>query len=126
MTRQRNTKQRQAILGAFGRSARPLAPQEVLGLAAAEVPRLGLATVYRNIRVLEEEGVLARVELPGAPDRYELAGKGHHHHFHCRDCDRVFDVQGCPRAIAELTPAGFRLHSHEVILYGQCDDCADS
>jgi Fur family transcriptional regulator, ferric uptake regulator len=87
------------------------------------VPRLGMATVYRNIKSLREEGVLAAVELPGVPDRYEIAGKGHHHHFHCQECDRVFDVDGCPRAIAELTPQGFQLRSHEVILYGRCEKC---
>lgn len=124
MPKQRNTKQRQAILAAFEGSDRPLAPQEVLELAGRAIPRLGVATVYRNIKLLKEEGTLAVVELPGAPDRYELAGKEHHHHFHCRQCDRVFDIDGCPRTIAELTPEGFQLQSHELILYGACEECS--
>lgn len=124
MPRQRHTKQRQAILDAFEASERPLAPQEVLDIAANDIPRLGLATVYRNIKLLREEGILSVVELPGAPDRYELAGKGHHHHFHCLDCDRVFDIEGCPGPLGNLTPDGFRLRSHEVILYGECDECS--
>ena len=92
-------------------------------LALGEVPRLGLATVYRNIRRLTDEGQLHVVKLPGEPDRYEVAGKHHHHHFHCRICDGVFEVETCAGDFSAMTPAGFRLESHEVILYGVCPGC---
>ncbi len=85
---------------------------------------MGIATVYRNIRSMVEGGALRVVELPGAPSRYELAGKDHHHHFHCTLCDRVYEVDDCPGRLADLTPAGFRLESHEIVLYGRCADCA--
>ena len=42
---------------------------------------LGIATVYRNIRSLTEEGELSEVKLPGENPRFELAGHQHHHHF---------------------------------------------
>ena len=123
-TKPRKTRQREAIRRAFEEAGRPIGPSECLRLASASVPRLGLATVYRNIRRLLDEGYLRVVELPGEPDRYETADKHHHHHFHCRVCDGVFEVEICPGGFSAMTPAGFQLESHEVILYGTCSDCS--
>ena len=119
---QRKTQQRSAIRGALQVAGRPLSPQEILEAAQSEVPRLGIATVYRNVRALLEEGWLQVVDLPGAPSRYEMADKDHH--FHCRSCDSVYDIEDCPGSLKELTPRGFRLESHEIILYGLCSGCA--
>ena len=84
-----------------------------------------MATVYRTVKALLEDGTLHAVELPGAPARYELAGKRHHHHFHCRSCDGVFEVEACPAGIRGLIPGGFRLEAHEIILYGLCATCGE-
>jgi Fur family transcriptional regulator, ferric uptake regulator len=120
----RDTQQRRAIDRAIGESGRPLSPREVLDAARAHCPGLGIATVYRTLKALVEEGALAQVELPGEPPRYEATGKRHHHHFHCRACDRVYELDGCPEGLRNLTPAGFALESHEVVLYGRCAECA--
>lgn len=121
---ERNTRQRDAIREAFRHSGRPLSTDEVHLAARKTVPGLGVATVYRTIRSLQAEGWLATVELPGAPARYELTGKAHHHHFHCDRCDRVFDLVGCPATLQDLLPRSFRLDRHELVLYGRCADCA--
>ena len=123
---QRKTRQRDAMQKAIRKAGRPLSPQEILEKTQEAIPNLGLATVYRNIKALVESRWLRVVELPGAPDRYELADQGHHHHFHCRECDRVFDVDGCPGDMSTLAPAGFELESHEIVLYGRCRACADA
>ena len=117
----RNTSQRRAIREAIEDAGRPLDANEVL--AAAEAEGLGLATVYRTLKLGVEEGWLTPVELPNAPARFEMAGKQHHHHFECRSCQRVFEVHGCPGNLKPLVPKGFTLEDHEVILYGQCDEC---
>ena len=121
---QRQTHQRAAIRTAIEEADRPLSPQEILSSAQDQAPGLGIATVYRNIRAMVEEGWLRAVDLPGAPSRYEVAGKGHHHHFHCRSCDRVFEVDDCPGRVADLAPSGFRPEAHDIILYGLCPACA--
>ena len=124
MPPERNTRQRAAILRALESAEHPVDPVELLSAAQQEVPRLGIATVYRAIRELVDEGRLATVELPGASPRYELAGRSHHHHFQCRRCSKVFEVEGCPGDLSALTPAGFTLEAHEVVLYGLCARCA--
>ncbi len=102
---------------------RPLTPQEVLSSANQSVPELGIATVYRNLRAMVDEGVLELVNLPGQAALYEATGRDHHHHFQCNACLRVFDVDQCPGDLARLAPEGFSVESHELTLYGLCSEC---
>lgn len=120
---QRKTTQRQSVRDALANAGRPLDAQEALEQARQLHPGIGIATVYRALADLLEEGWLKKVELPGEPLRYELADLGHHHHFHCRSCGRVFDVPGCGLVRDPHVEAGFRVDGHEVILYGKCPDC---
>jgi Fur family ferric uptake transcriptional regulator len=64
--------------------------------------------------------------LPGEVPRYEIHGKPHHHHFRCRQCDRVYEVPGCVGSLNEIVPPGFTLENHELVLYGLCADCSPS
>ena len=91
--------------------------------AQKAVPNLGIATVYRTVKGLIDDGELTAVELPGEPQRYERAGKGHHHHFTCNTCGRMFEMDGCPQGLHLLVPDGFKMESHEVFIYGRCADC---
>lgn len=122
---ERNTRQRTAIRAAIAEAARPLLPQEILQAAETGAPGLSLATVYRNLKLLVDEGELRSVMLPGEVARYELAGDGHHHHhFQCRACQRVFEVDACPGDLASLAPPGFTVQDHDLTLYGLCSDCS--
>ena len=120
---ERNTRQRSAIRDAIAQAERPLLPQEVLDAAQQAVPGLGIATVYRNLKALTEEGELQAVTLPGENPRFELVGHQHHHHFQCRQCQRVFDVHACPGDLSRLAPSGFTVEDHDLTLYGRCKDC---
>ncbi len=120
---QRRTLQRDSIRQALSAAGRPLGPQEVLDAARLAAPGLGIATVYRALKDLVEEGWLVPVALPGEATRFECAGKKHHHHFQCRDCGRAFDLVGCPQQLGRLAPKGFRVDDHEVVLYGSCASC---
>lgn len=120
----RETGQRRAIRRAVERANGPLSVQDVLDAAQAEVPGLGIATVYRNLKTMVEDGFLTPIEIPGEPARYEPADKHHHHHFRCRACDRVFDISGCSSRIDATVPPNFRVEEHVLVLYGRCPDCS--
>lgn len=120
---QRDTKQRRAIRRVFLETGRPLTPEEVVDEGQRFAATLGIATVYRNVKRLAEDGWLVAVELPGAPVRYERADRPHHHHFVCGTCEQAYDVEGCPPDIESLAPRGFQVESHEVVLYGTCAAC---
>ena len=122
----RSTQQREAIREALQAAAGPLLPEELLARAQAACPSLGQATVYRALRQMEEAGEVAKVVVGDGRPRYETA-QPHHHHFRCRKCERVFDIDGCvraPEALGENLPSGFRLEGHELTLLGICADCS--
>jgi Fur family transcriptional regulator, ferric uptake regulator len=120
---ERDTRQRAAIRDAIVSAQRPLLPSEVLAAAQAAVPGLGIATVYRNLKQLADDGDVRVVWLPGENARYEPAGHDHHHHFQCTACQRVFDVHACPGDLSRLSPPGFTIEEHDLTLYGRCKDC---
>jgi Fur family ferric uptake transcriptional regulator len=122
--RSRKTKQRDALAAALESTDRPLSVGELLEAGAKRIDGLGVATVYRTIGALLDEGWIVAVEIPGEPTRYERSDKGHHHHFQCERCDRVFDVAGCLENIRKLAPPRFRVKQHSVTLYGVCAGCA--
>ena len=125
MPERRTTRQLNAIRSVIVEAGRPLSIPEIHELALASVSTLGLRTVYRAVRKLEESGELTAVAVPGGADRYELSSVAaqHHHHFHCTACDRYFDIHGCPGGLNKLLPEGFTLHHHERTLSGLCDAC---
>ncbi len=120
----RNTRQRAAIRDAVERAGRPLSADEIFAEASKEVAGIGLATIYRSLKDLTEEGWLTTVEVPGEPARYERAGKAHHHHFHCCACGKMFEVDGCPPDLDKLVPKGFRVTRHEILMHGECVTCS--
>ena len=122
----RRTIQRRAIFESLSMATGPLTPQEVLEHAQKTQPNLGLATVYRTLKLLEQEGKIVTVHIPGESARFELARSDHHHHFCCEACETVYDLKvNCP--VAHLTdnplPGGFAVTDHALTFYGLCPTC---
>ena len=120
----RDTKQRDAIRQALVDEGRPLSVSELFELAHSRVAGLGIATVYRSLRSLHEEGQIKKVDLPGEPPRWELAPETHHHHFLCLTCDKLFEIKSCPEDLQQLLPKGYTLEDHDILLRGQCEVCS--
>jgi Fur family ferric uptake transcriptional regulator len=121
---ERDTRQKRAIRNVFTTENRPLSTEQVHTAARVDIEGLGLATVYRSIRTLIDDGWLTVIDVPGQGTLYEIAGKAHHHHFSCDACRRVFEVEGCAKDISVVLPRGFRASSHEITVRGRCADCA--
>ena len=124
VVKSRKTKQRDALREILENAERPLSVPEIHDAASRMLDGLGIATVYRAVATLVEEGWLAAVEIPNEPARYERADKGHHHHFQCERCERAFDIAGCLDNVRKLAPPKFRIRAHSVTLYGLCPACA--
>jgi Fur family ferric uptake transcriptional regulator len=121
----RRTQQQAAIRRYIQSVDRPVRVEEIRRGVCKAVPGIGVATVYRAVKAGLEAGWLAEVHLPGERSTaYELAGKVHHHHFECRGCGKVYDVEGCPGHLSKLIPPGFVMEGHELVLYGRCEACA--
>ena len=119
----RDTRQRQAIRTVFDNIDRPLGPKEVLIEASREVPNLGIATVYRNIKTMVDQGELVTVELPGQPSRYSLPRHRKEYLFLCEKSDRAFFVDRASVNFDVVHLAeNFTVNSHAVVLYGEYRD----
>ncbi len=86
------------------------------------------ASIYRILELLQDRGLVARLELGDAMTRYELIDPAgaHHHHLLCDTCGHLvpFDDGDLERSIDRLSRRlGFDTHEHEVILRGECSAC---
>ena len=120
----RDTAQRRAIRRAFQEAGRPLATHELHLFARETHPSLGIATVYRTVKRLLEQGWLRQVDIPHGPTCYEIAVRHKHHYFQCDGCGKVYDTICREENMTSILPEGFILNRHEVYLYGACMDCA--
>src|SRR6476661_2418651 len=90
---QRVTANRKAIVDALSASPRPMTIPELLDSPAGR--GLAQSSVYRNLVVLEQAGLVHRIVTDGEFARFELAEDltgDHHHHLICSSCGRVEDV----------------------------------
>lgn len=126
---QRFTATRKAIVSALATAGGPLSIPEILGAT----DDLAQSSVYRNLAVLEEAGVVVRVAGVDERARYELSEHltGHHHHLVCTSCGAVSDVRIPDAAERELdrvlstiaAGAGFEIEHHRLDLVGRCGEC---
>jgi Fur family ferric uptake transcriptional regulator len=119
----RNTRQLRAIHDVLNETDRPVSIEEIHHAAKVREPSLGVATVYRTVKALVEAGTVVSIALPGEGPRFELSGKGHHHHFQCNRCGRVFETKACLGDLRRLVPRRFQITGHEIVLYGRCAEC---
>jgi Fe2+ or Zn2+ uptake regulation protein/O6-methylguanine-DNA--protein-cysteine methyltransferase len=120
----RATRQRLAILEAFGREEpEHLSAEEVLARARSMVPEIGRGTVYAGLTELAQAGLLASVGEPEAV-RYEKNLEPHDH-FRCRLCRRLFDVEFAGDALARRSLKGYEVESVIVRVEGVCAQCVE-
>jgi Fur family ferric uptake transcriptional regulator len=120
----RQTRQRVCLLKVIEEADGPLEIPEILRRAQRELPTLGLATVYRTLRLLEESKQIRPVNLPDGSIRYEIAGLGPHH-FKCRSCHRVYTLpeEILPLPRKTFLALGFVIEAQESVFYGWCPKC---
>ena len=119
----RQTEQRTAILEALRASDRAVTAQELYG----ELDGVGLATVYRNLQRLVDDGTADTLRRANGEQAFLLCGAGHHHHLSCRVCGRVERIRDCrlddwARAVA--AEHSFADVEHHAELVGVCASCS--
>jgi Fur family ferric uptake transcriptional regulator len=101
-----------------------LTAQELINQVHKKHPGIGPATVYRNLKVLCDAGVL-KESLNDAEGRviYELYDEDHHDHIVCMDCGEIFEFTN-ERIEDEQSRITDKLHFSEVrhrhVIYGRC------
>lgn len=122
---QRQTRQRMKVFDVIRGAPGPLTVPEIHAQVKLKMPQTGIATIYRTVKLLMESHLIQSVTLPTGETRYESADLGHHHHFQCKICGQVVDIDHCPVRVesgGEL-PGGYLLEDHEITMYGRCPKC---
>ena len=123
MAGKRYSRQRELIYEAVRGSKEHPTAEMVYQWLKPDNPNLSLGTVYRNLNLLSQEGLLRR--MPFSVERYD-AHTTPHCHLVCEGCGRVYDLEleydqaADEAAAAEL---GAEILRHETIFYGQCAHC---
>ena len=126
MRKIRHTLQReivyQAILSMPGHVTADMVYEEI----HAAHPSISRATVYRNLRMLEAEGRIMRIDVPGSADCFEARTR-EHYHIRCASCGKLFDakLKYMPNLV-ELEQAAdseFEICACNLMFVGYCPDC---
>lgn len=125
----RPTRQRAAVEAVFAGLEGFHSAQGVHARLRADGDTIGLATVYRAVQSLAEDGALDSIRTDSGEALYRRCSPQHHHHLVCRGCGRTVEVAGpaveqwADRVAGEH---GFADVSHTLEIFGTCGDCRDA
>ncbi len=123
--RRRGSVQREVIYETLkGTTAHPDV-ETILAMVKDKLPGVGVATVYRNLRSLVEEGKVVTLETSLGSIHYD-ADVSDHAHFVCRGCGRISDLFIGSPLTETVEKLGYEVEREKSILYGLCPDCAGS
>ncbi|MSS45702.1 transcriptional repressor [Cutibacterium sp. WCA-380-WT-3A] len=126
--RRRTTKQRLAIRALFDDESFFLTAQQVHDQLRERGDQVGLATVYRNLQTLADDGELDVIRAEDGEMTYRRCSSAHHHHLVCRSCGKAVEIG--PEKILEdwardvAAKHGFSETGHELELFGICSECS--
>lgn len=121
----KNSGQRTAILDLMISKRGHHTADELWGFLKKKHPDIGIATVYRTMKLFLDAGIVKELNIDGTA-RYELAAEGHHDHLVCSVCGKTVEITSPAiekeqEAIAKQH--GFELTDHTLLLLGICGEC---
>ncbi|MGE5575573.1 MAG: Fur family transcriptional regulator [Syntrophothermus sp.] len=122
----RMTHQRQIILEELKNVTTHPTADEVYEMVRRRLPRISLGTVYRNLELLAEEGIIQKLELAGTQKRFD-GNPENHYHVRCIRCGRVDDVPIEPGMLIDQAVRGvsdYEIIGYRLKLIGLCPQCA--
>ncbi len=117
----KNTVQKQAVLGVVNNMTNHPTAEEVFLEVKKENDGIGIATVYRNLNSFAKKGLIRKVTVQNAPDRFDYR-LDDHEHLLCQSCGRVFDVDADIRIKPKNT--NIQVNGYSLTLHGLCENCA--
>lgn len=123
----RMSRQRREVLDNLAHHPVFRSAQQIHASLADSGSSTGLATVYRNLQVLEESGQVDALRSPGGEMLYRSCHvEEHHHHLVCTKCGRAQEVEldRMEQVIQDLAKKyGYELLDHTLELVGLCPQC---
>ena len=116
------TRQRALILEIMRSTPGHLTADEIFAQARQRMPNIARGTVYRNLKLMEQDHEIARLEMPSGPDRYDRT-TAPHGHLYCDGCRSLVDIP-VGGLVRELEAAiGTEVRSYQLTVHYLCPDC---
>jgi Fur family ferric uptake transcriptional regulator len=128
LTSMRLTTQRQIILEELLKVTSHPTANEVYDMVRKRLPRIGLGTVYRNLELMAETGMILKLEVGGTQKRFD-ATVAPHYHVRCMECGKVDDIKmPVQEGINEIAAQAchYQILGHHIEFTGLCSDCTKS
>ena len=121
----RLTKQRQIILEELCAVKTHPTADDIYEMVRKRLPKVSLGTVYRNLEILSDSGVIQKLDVGGTKKRFD-GNVATHSHVRCIDCGRVDDIDFQPgidleNAVRPYTE--YQIVKHRLEFIGRCPDC---
>ncbi|MDW0117799.1 peroxide-responsive transcriptional repressor PerR [Sporosarcina thermotolerans] len=122
----RITPQRHAILEFLISSETHPTADEIYKALEADFPNMSVATVYNNLRVFRNAGLVKELTYGDSSSRFDFVTHDHYHII-CDVCGRIVDfhhpgLEEVEHLASHVT--GFKVNSHRLEVYGTCPECA--
>lgn len=121
----RMTNQREMILRELVKNKQHLTADELYDIVKKLMPRISLATVYRNLEILSEAGIIGKLEISGRQKRFDYDPEDHDH-IYCAVCHRV-DNLNIERSGDEkkkmASVKGYSVTGYRLEIIGICESC---
>lgn len=123
----RNTIQKEMILNAVRSLQNHATADEIFELIREESSIIGKSTLYRNLNIMVQDGLINKIEIPDGPDRFD-SRLNEHYHAKCVKCNRLFDVDmdTMPDLIAGVkNTSGIQVLNFDILFKGICSSCQE-
>jgi Fur family transcriptional regulator, ferric uptake regulator len=123
----KSSNQRNEILSIFFESNKHLTVEELYDICKVKISNIGIATIYRAMKLFCKIGICSEIKIENGITRYEIISSSFHHdHLICSKCGMFIEIMSdeieeIQKRIAEKH--GFVLTSHRLNLYGTCSEC---
>ena len=121
----RMTNQREVILKELRDSMQHLSADELYDRVKKVMPRISLATVYRNLEILSEAGMIAKLEISGRQKRFDYDVE-EHDHIYCVQCHRVDNLKVDRQEVHDvphISDKGYAVTGYRLEVAGICPEC---
>lgn len=125
MAMQKKSKQREAIVKVLKSTSAHPSAEWIYEKVKKEIPNIGLATVYRNLRLLKKTGEVSEMHASNDTARFD-GNTNVHYHFYCDGCGKILDLDEPIDTTIQIRIArrtGLKVTRHNLELGGLCLDC---
>ncbi len=124
----RNTLQRSLVLASVQSLASHPTADQVYENIHCSYPNISKGTVYRNLNILAQEGLIKKISMSNVADRFDHQVAAHYH-IQCVVCGKFSDLHhpylaGLDGEVAE--ESGYAMESHDIVFRGICPNCQHS